>query len=136
MLPENDGLNLKIEDEDIEEQVSKTYKLDWETGKISGYVDGIDAVKQAVYKYLNTERYNYLMHTDDFGIELQDLIGEEHPYAIPELERRIREALVDFDSRIEGVSDFDFEVDKNIVYVEFVVSTIYGEFTQEIEVNL
>ena len=41
-------------------QSSRTWRLDAETGRIAGKIDGLEAVKQAVFKILQTERYAYM----------------------------------------------------------------------------
>lgn len=136
MLPEvNEMAELLASEEEIETEPSLTYKLHMEGKRILGMADELDAMKQAVYKILNTERYQYLMYSWDYGIELQDLYGEPMPYVIPELERRVKEALLQ-DERILEVSDFSFEVLGNELRVEFVVKTIYGEFEEEVEVEV
>lgn len=112
----------------VEEKVpSKTYRLSEETGRIIGYVDDIDAVVQAIYKILNTERYKYIIYSWNYGIELLDLFGEPMSYVIPELETRIREALM-VDERITDISDFECRIgDKRVLNVTFTVHTIYGQ---------
>lgn len=124
------------QDFEIEEQSSKTYKMDIESNHIRGYTNGIEAVKQAVYKILNTERYQYIMYSWDYGTELLDLYGQPVSYVCPELERRITEALT-WDDRIDDVSDFEFDTSvKGIVHVSFVVHTVYGNIEAEKEVNI
>lgn len=119
-----------ITDIEITEQPSKTYKLDMDNRLITGHCDGINAVKQAVYKILGTERYQYVIYSWNYGVELQDLIGEQPSYAIPEIERRIIEALTQ-DIRILGVDAFSFERVKDKINVTFTVHTIYGDIVTE-----
>ena len=130
MTPETDSDAL-LSDFEYETQASKTYKLNIEKDTISGgYISGTEALKQAVYKILNTERYDYIMYSWNYGIEIKNLIGKHISYVLPELERVITEALTQ-DDRIEEVTDFEFETNKNDVIVKFqVVST---EGTTEIE---
>ena len=55
MLPAvNDDLQKDFE---IEEETSHTYKLDCFNSTIAGYVDDLEAMKQAIYLILNIERY-------------------------------------------------------------------------------
>ena len=91
MIPGNATLlNLPIE---FVEQPSKTYKMNLYTGeRVQGYTDGLEAIKQAVYKILNTERYSYIIYSWNYGIELKDLFGQAMSYVCPELERRVTEA--------------------------------------------
>jgi hypothetical protein len=122
-------------DMEMEEQPSKTYKMDLEGTTTRGYVDGLEAMKQVVFKILNTERYAYPMYSWDYGIETMDLYGEPVSYVCPELERRIAEALV-WDDRIDDVSDFEFDLTKKgIVQVSFIVHTTFGDVQAERTVN-
>ena len=133
MIPSiNNLLSTEIE---IEQQPSKNYKMHFEKGCINGYCDELEAMKQVVFKILNTERYQYLIYSTDYGIELIDLYGEPVTYVCPELERRITEALVQ-DDRIETVDTFDFDlIEKRTVKVTFIVRTIYGDLKEEKVVN-
>ena len=81
------------QDFEIETQPTNTYKMELESNLIRGYTDGQEAMKQAIFKILSTERYQYVMYSWNYGIELIDLYGEPVSYVCPELERRITEAL-------------------------------------------
>ena len=86
---------------EVEEEPSLTWKLDIENGRIWGLADGEDTVRQAVYCILNTERYETLIYSWDYGVEFVDLIGSPLNYAMTELARRAEEALTQ-DDRIMG----------------------------------
>lgn len=123
------------QDFEIEEQPTLTYKMNLEDGHIRGCAQGLEAMKQAIYKILMTERYQYTIYSWDYGIETLDLYGEPVSYVCPELERRISEALI-WDSRIESVSDFEFDISKKgVIHVLFTVHTIFGDVQSEKEVN-
>jgi len=124
------------EDFEIEELPTLTYAMNLTANRIRGYTDGQEAMKQAIYKILNTERYQYIMYSWNYGIELIDLYGEPVSYVVPELERRITDAL-SVDERIESVSDFEFDTSKKgIVAVTFTAHTIFGDIEAEKEVNI
>lgn len=108
------------------EQPTHTYRLDFVNDRLIGWADGQEAMKQVIYKILNTERYEHVIYSDNYGVELRDLIGEHIAYVIPEAERRIREALM-WDERITSVFDFEFEINKKQVDVTFKCNTIFGE---------
>ena len=127
-------------DFEVVEEPSYTYKMilptrEDEPTKFMGKTDEIDAVKQAVYKILNTERYTYPIYSWNYGIELVDLFGQPIPWIYPELERRITEALV-WDDRINSVTDFEFENVKNEVRASFTVNTIYGSYEETLVVGI
>ena len=56
MTPNTDNIVINNVQDTIE-QTSKTYYLNIEKNTISKFCDGIDAMKQAVYCILNTERF-------------------------------------------------------------------------------
>lgn len=123
------------QDFEIENQPSLTYQMQRENYLVRGYTDGLEAVKQAVYKIIMTERYQYIMYSWNYGIELQDLFGEPVTYVCPELKRRITEALL-CDDRIQSVDNFEFDFpQKGVVHVAFIVHTILGDIQVEKEVN-
>jgi phage baseplate assembly protein W len=119
----------------VKKQPSKDYKLHIEQNTISGVCDGLEAMKQVIYKILSTERYQYIMYSWDYGIELLDLFGEPITYVLPEIKRRITEALVQ-DDRIRSVDGFEFDVkSKGTVSAKFTVHTIFGDVQEEKVVN-
>ena len=123
------------QDFEIQEQPTKTYKMNKSNNTVRGYSDELEAVKQAIYKILLTERYQYTMYSWDYGIETIDLYGEPVSYVCPELERRITEALT-WDDRIESVDNFEFNISqKGMIHVTFTVHTIFGDTEAEKEVN-
>ena len=79
MIPSTVGfLN---QDFEIAEQPSQTYKMDLEGNSVRGFTDNRDAVKQAVFRILNTERYQYIIYPWWYGIETLDLYGKRVTYA-------------------------------------------------------
>ena len=133
MIPSTSGF--LTTDLELQRQPSRTYKMNLEGDTTRGFTDELDAMKQAVFKILNTERYVYPMYSWNYGIETMDLSGEPVSWVCPELERRITEALT-WDDRIDSVTDFDFDLSqKGAVHVYFVVHTIFGDVQSERTVN-
>lgn len=134
MLPEVSEAAENSEITEYEIQSSRTYELRPASGTIGGLIDELDAMEQVVYKILNTERFEYPLYTWNYGIELNELIGEPITFVLPELERRIAEALMQ-DERITAVDSLEFEISGGAVLVSFVVNTIFGdvEATKEVE---
>ncbi|RXM69436.1 DUF2634 domain-containing protein [Clostridium tetani] len=133
ILPQGATIDTDIGIEENYIEPTKTYKIDFETGKIVGFCDGIEALKQAIYLILNTERYEYLIYSDDYGSELKGLIGKDRDIAESEYKRRIKEASVQ-DDRVNNVDNFIFKYDGDNVLIEFPVFSIYGEFSIRKEV--
>ena len=112
-------------------QPSKNHKMHIDRNTINGTCDGRESMLQVIYKILNTERYLYAIYSWNYGIELQDLFGEPVSYVCAELERRIREALMQ-DDRVESVTDFEFDTSKrHEVVCAFVAHTIFGALKVE-----
>lgn len=118
-------------DIEIEQLPSLNYRMIFDQNRIIGTVDEQEAMKQVIYKILNTERYEYVIYSWNYGIELRDLIGEPVSYVCAELIDRITEALTQ-DDRIDSVDNFDFTFpQKNVISATFTVHTIYGDIDAE-----
>lgn len=117
-------------------QPSYTYEMNVVDAKVVGNTNGIPAMEQAIYKILSTERYKTPIYSWNYGVELADLFGMPANYCIPEIERRITEALL-VDDRINKVYDFEFsQPQKRVVVAKFKVDTSEGIVTTQKEVNI
>lgn len=119
-----------LADIEIIEQPSLTYEIKLDRDKMGNYINGIEAMKQSIYHIINTERYQYLIYSWNYGVELADLFGKPITYCYPEIKRRITEALLQ-DSRIESVESFEFSYSKGDVITKFKVITTEGEIEIE-----
>lgn len=134
MLP-NRNNDISTEYEFVESP-TKTYAMQLDGDRIRGKTDEKKAMEQAIYKILLTERYQYLIYSWSYGIELKDLFGKPIPYCCVELERRIKEALLQ-DTRITNVYNFNFETPEvETILVRFIADTIFGEIDIAKEVRL
>lgn len=131
ILPQGATIDTSIEIEENYIGPTRTYKI--KDNRIVGFTDGKEALKQAIYLILNTERYEHLIYSDDYGSELKGLIGKDRDIAESEYKRRIKEALLQ-DDRINNVDNFIFKYDGDGVLIEFTVFSIYGEFSMNKEV--
>lgn len=111
--------------EEQERQPSRTYRLDLEKGRIRGTVDGLEAVKQAVYKILDTSRFALAIYSANYGLEKR--VGAV--YSV-ELERLVRDALLQ-DDRITAVENFSASIDGDEAKVSFTVVSIFGSLGVE-----
>ncbi len=117
------------------EMPSLSYRFDLDTQHVRGVTDSLDAMKQAVYLTVGTERFQYPIYSWNYGVELAGLIGRPISYCLPEIKRRITEALVQ-DDRITGTDNWAFEVRRGKVLASFTVHTIYGELDANREVTV
>lgn len=107
-------------------QPSRTYKVDWNTGRVGGFTDGLDALRQAIYKIIQTERFTHLIYSWVYGFESRQLIGQSRGIVEVEAERYITEALT-ADDRISAVQDFTIEfTGKREAVARFTVVSIFG----------
>lgn len=131
MLPLNDKDILQI---NKSTEPSNTFCVDFERGRVFGFVDEKEAVKQAIMLILNTERYKFLIYSWNYGAELEALIGTHPDIVEDEAERLISEALLQ-DDRITAVYDFEFSRNRDTLLVNFKVDSIYGDIDIETEVR-
>lgn len=95
-------------------------------GRLNGYADGLEAVEQAIYSILNTERYEWAIYSWNYGVELKGLFGKPMGLVKSKLKKRIREALMQ-DDRIQGVDGFSFAVSGRKLHASFTAHTRYGD---------
>lgn len=113
----------------------RTWRIDRENERLSGVADGLEALRQAIYLILSTERAQYLIYSPAYGAELSDLIGRPYDYAQSEIKRRVTETL-EQDDRILSVEDFSFTRTRGQVTATFTVRTIYGDLREQMEVTV
>lgn len=114
---------------------SKTFRLDTENKRIIGTADGLEALKQTVFCSLNTERFDWLIYSWNYGVELKGLFGKPLGLVKAKIKKRIKEALQQ-DDRIQNVDTFSFESNGRILHVKFMVHTTLGEIEAEKEVSI
>lgn len=127
------GQNVEVVEQ--KDQTSRTYKIDFSAKRVGGYVDEIDAMKQAIMKILQSERFLYLIYSWNYGIEMRAIVGKSYQVIASEIKRILREALLE-DRRITDVYDVSYkQIDKRTLSVEFTASTVFGEVSIETEVS-
>ena len=124
MLP----AGLDIKNLEVVKQPSLQHKMNLSDSFIAGKCDGKEGLKQAVYKILSTERYENVIYSRNYGVELKDLFGQPVKTVIALIESRIKEALLQ-DDRITDVDGFIFDTSqKHKVSVTFTVHSELGDF--------
>ena len=97
-------------------QPSRTYRIDFERGRVIGMVDGLEAIKQAVYKVIETDRFAHMIYGGQYGRQRG---------APDELQSYIEEALL-ADDRITAVDNFQVSYDGDAATMSFTVTTVFG----------
>ena len=116
-------------------ETSNSYRMQIKNERIKGSVADIEAMAQACYKILNTERYAYVIYSWNYGVELQDLFGKPIQYVYAVLPTRIKEALT-YDERINDVTDFELSHNGGDVLCKFTVKTTFGDLELQKVVNI
>ncbi|GIP59684.1 DUF2634 domain-containing protein [Paenibacillus sp. FSL W8-0186] len=116
-------------------ETSRTYGIDFHKGRCTGMIDGLDAVRQAVYKILQTDRFTHLIYDANFGSELSGLQGQSQGYVRSEINRLIKEALL-ADNRISGVENMQITITGDEAVATFTVVSIFGDFKSEVTMNV
>ncbi|OQB15706.1 MAG: hypothetical protein BWY15_00419 [Firmicutes bacterium ADurb.Bin193] len=111
---------------------TRTYRLDTVENRILGKIDGLEAVRQSIFKLLSTEKNAYDIYTE-YGIELEQLVGTDFLYATSMAKKLITEALMS-DDRILSVEDFEFENESDHLVVNFTIYTIYGSVNEGVSI--
>lgn len=119
--------------EPSKEAPSLTYKLDLDTGRIYGKIDGLEAVNQAIRKAIITPRFKCLIYDHQYGSEIEDAVIADD--ATPDyIETAAEGFIIDAlkpDTRILKVYDFSFSFKDDSAYISFRCDTIFGDTTVE-----
>nr|WP_213018498.1 DUF2634 domain-containing protein [Bacillus safensis] len=121
-------------EEDEEVETSTTYRIDFETGRLTGEtISGIEAIRQFVYMTLRTERYAHPIYSHDIGTEIQELLTDTEAtdeYKEMEIPRLLEEALI-VDERIDHIEELEVTKQNDSFHVKLAIVTDEG--TLEIE---
>lgn len=121
-------------DEELNEIPTRTYKV--VNGRVTGFVEGQEAMCQTIQKALSTERFAYEIYSDSYGAEFNDLIGEHLDLAKAEIERLVTE-VVTTDERVISVDNFEITNEtRDTLTIKFVVSTVFGSLAFDQEVTI
>jgi hypothetical protein len=114
---------LRVIEVATEIEPSQTYKLGENT--IGGLIDGDEAIHQFVAKAVRTTRDRFLIYDDQYGCEIDGLIGADLSQELlqTEVPRLIREALI-YDGRITDVTNVEINRLNERLYITFSVVTI------------
>ncbi|CAI2676661.1 hypothetical protein AKUG0406_PHAGE200450 (plasmid) [Apilactobacillus kunkeei] len=123
--------------DDFQEETLPTMTFKVAEGRVIGVVDDYDAMVQAIDKIMRTERFVFPIYTEDYGNDLEDLVGADFEYIKVEAERMIDEAL-QADDRVTGVYvDNIYKLSDDSVQITGSVETIFGnvDFTKGVRAN-
>lgn len=109
-------------------QPTRTYNLRFDGEPSLGMLDGLEAMKQAAFLILQTERFFHEIYSWGYGIELRDKIGAQNDAVLQsQIQAAVSDALL-ADDRILAVKDFAFmRIEKKGLEIRFTVETTQGE---------
>lgn len=110
------------------------YEYDFENNCLTGKkVQGIEAIKIWILKALKVERYQYLVYSHDYGVELEGYIGKSYDNALIQcdLASSIEEALK-INPYIKGIEEFESTFKDEVLACKFRAITDFGEVTIDV----
>lgn len=131
-MPENNGLVADFEEVSLP---NDTWYIDFDKKLVVKKISDLESVRQAALLILNTERYEFNIFSNQYGIELMELFGENQQYVMSEIKRRVTEALMQ-DDRITSVDNFEYKRTNRTLEVTFTIKSSVGNFNAETEVTL
>jgi hypothetical protein len=130
--PVKDDVVQTVNDIEIITLPSLTYRVI--DGRISGKIDALDAMRQAIEKIFSTDRFVLPIYSDQYGNDLSELLGKEMPYVKADLGRVFDEALK-ADDRVDAVEiNSVTQSSRDTLIVVLTVSTMFGDIKTESEV--
>lgn len=124
------------EDEEEPEELPVEWGIDFSTGELTGEkVTGLEAIKVWAWNVLHIPRYEFEQFTWNCGSELETLIGsvESEEIIRSDVQRMIEECL-EQNRYIEGIEDFDCNLDGNTIRASFTIETTFGEVEMDVAV--
>lgn len=105
---------------------SRDYCLNFESGRITGYVEGKDAIRQAIRCRLAVQRGESPIFSDDYGLDDAKAYLSPQPEGAVALKNRIRGILC-ADDRIQSVENFVLTAKSDGLLARFTAVTQTGE---------
>lgn len=132
MIPSNRNL---IVTQIGQNEVTRTYKVDYYNKRIIGTTDGQPAIEQAILKNFDTERFAYVIYSKNYGIELEKYIGKDYDFIRSDLQRAIEECLL-VDARIYAINNLQFTQESlDYMSITMDIETEQGVLTTTLEVK-
>lgn len=136
MIPQINAVTISAQAEEEITLSSKTWKIDFDKGIVTGKTDGLEALQQSIFTRLLTISGVYDIFSAEYGLPIYDLMEQSAPLIYVVLCEKITATLLQ-DDRITGVSNFVFDQSGKSVLVSFDVASIFGATTIEgVEINV
>ena len=107
-----------------------------EVSRIMGFVDNLEAIKQSAYHILGVERYSSDIYDFNYGVELEQYIGQSLEYIEATIQDTLQEALTQ-DERILGVEVTEItQTSVDCVYIKFNLICYLDEIEMGVYINV
>jgi|GEM_PF-576354 len=100
---------------------------EFDDSRLDGYVDGLEAYRQAVFHMVHTERYDYPgIHPGNEGIRMRQFVGRSFAYFRAKIYNVVKDALFQ-DDRTRGVRlTQTANPQPGVAFAEFEIDSAYG----------
>ena len=134
MFPYDEDEIIDSEDEAVVAPID--YGINYKRKILTGVtVSGLPALKVWARNALLTPRYRYEIFTDEYGSELETLIGHAYSPVFVAMEaKRMVTECVTVHPNISGITNFSSVLDDDKLTVTFTLVTDYGDTEMEVEV--
>ena len=107
-------------------QTGLTYYINSKIGRICSMVDGKEAIIQAIYKALDTEKMGYEIYGWLYGLDMEPFIGQDLDYIQTNIQSYIEDCLLQ-DDRINSIQNLTVEQQEiDSCLITFNVDTTEG----------
>ena len=124
-------IDLPVSAVEVEREApSLTYKLDLNSGRILGKIDGLEAARQAIRKAIITPRFKCLIYSNQYGSEIEQAYIADGQTTLDFIRATVEDYITDClkpDTRIFSCYDFSVEQEDDGIYIAFTCDTAYGE---------
>ena len=112
------------------------YGIDFKKEKLTGVtVSGVDAIKVWAYNALATPRSRYEIFSEEYGSDLETLIGHAYSPAYVQCEaKRMVEDCLSVHPSIAGIEDFAAIIKNDKLTCSFTLLTDFGDEEMEVEI--
>lgn len=104
--------------------------------RITGFVDGLDAIRQSVKHTLSTERYAYAIYSSNRGAEMEQFIGATFSFVKSNVGRVIKEAIMQDDRIIDVIIESIEQTQLDGCEIKFDVISTQGTFREQVFVRV
>ncbi len=117
-----------MDNEEIEDTAYAEYAIDENGNVLDYFVYGKEACRVWAILALNIARGRYEIFDEDYGNELEDLIGSstDQDYISAEAERMINECLSE-NEYINGITNFEMTLEEGLATLSFTINTVFGD---------